>query len=144
MHLIDWNSVSCSFDKEGLGIIDLSAMNVAFIFKWFYQYANERDCLQRKVVCAKSGANSSLKLSPISSSSRKSTLSNLLGSFLNRHQVSSNLISTSSRTLIGDGSNTSFWMDNWTNIGGLSYIFPRIFALALVKFGPITNFDYWD
>lgn len=37
-----------------------------------------------------------------------------------------------------------FRIDKWTGNRYLKFIFPRIFALAMVKEGPVANFGHWD
>lgn len=43
------------------------------------------------------------------------------------------------RFLFGDGMNTDFLSDNWTDIGRLWLVFPRIFALVMIKEGSISS-----
>lgn len=46
--------------------------------------------------------------------------------------------------MVGKGANTDFWSDNWTNMGPLNEVFPWIFALVLVKEGPVLFFGHMD
>ncbi|KAE8657746.1 hypothetical protein F3Y22_tig00116983pilonHSYRG00087 [Hibiscus syriacus] len=50
---------------------------------------------------------------------------------------------------VGDGSNINFWHDSWLGNRPLKVLFPRIFALAINKDGPIADFEVknasgWD
>lgn len=82
MHLVDLESITFPCDKRGLSIVPLTKMNSTVLVKWIFLYANDRDRLLRKVVCAKSGANSSLLLPAINRTTIQSTLFNLIGSLL--------------------------------------------------------------
>lgn len=61
---------------------------------------------------------------------------------MDRNGRTSDLIKQGFRVLIGNGFNVDFWLDNWTGRGSLKQIYPRIFALALVKQGPIAKFGH--
>lgn len=54
LHLVDWQTVTHPCNQEGLGVTDLSVMNVALLAKWVYLYANDRNHLWRQIVFAKS------------------------------------------------------------------------------------------
>ena len=41
---------------------------------------------------------------------------------------------------LGNGSKICFWQDDWTDIGLLCNIFPRIFALSTMKDGKVKEF----
>lgn len=57
--MVDWYSVTKACSKGGLGIPDLSEMNVTLLVKWIYCYGNESDRFWRRVICAKNDANPS-------------------------------------------------------------------------------------
>lgn len=45
----------------------------------------------------------------------------------------SSMVSGGFRILISNGLHSDFWVDNRTGVGELRLVFPRIFALAMVK-----------
>lgn len=87
LHLVDWNSVTLSFNKRGLGISRLFYLNTILISKLIYRFDNKRNSLWRKMVCAKSGSNPSRLLPTINRSSRKSSMFNLVGMILDRNAL---------------------------------------------------------
>ncbi|KAK8651102.1 hypothetical protein V6N13_140716 [Hibiscus sabdariffa] len=50
------------------------------------------------------------------------------------------VLSQQLRPTIDDGSRVSFWSDLWIDLGPLKSTFPRIFALAVRKFGVVVDF----
>lgn len=72
----------------------------------------------------------------------RSTLFNVLCSFLDRDDRIAFVIKHELRVLIGNGLNVAFWTDNWLGVWSLKSTYPRIFALAWVKVGLIANFGY--
>lgn len=46
--------------------------------------------------------------------------------------------------IIGNGINVDFWRDDWTGFGSLKEVFSRIFALAVIKQGPVATFGSWN
>lgn len=140
MHLVGWESITVPCNKGGLGISDLADMNAALLIKWIYR---ERDRLWRRVVCAKSGAGPSCLSLTCNRRSSKSTLVNIIGLLLDRNEKAAALVLGGFKYLIGNGSNSDFWCDNWTDRGELKVMFPMIFALSNTKEGPISSFGEW-
>jgi len=48
--LIKWEIIQLPKDKGGLGVTDLMLQNTTLLFKWWWRYACEEDCLWRKIV----------------------------------------------------------------------------------------------
>lgn len=69
---------------------------------------------------------------------------NLIGSLLDRNDSIASIVSSRFRTLIGNGSNLDFWVDNWTGMEELKVLFPWIFALAVSKHGLVSSFGRWE
>lgn len=113
LHLVDWKTMALPCENGGLGVMDLANMNAALLAKRVYRYANNRDHLWRRVVCAKSGLDQGRMLLVINQVSRRSVLFNLLGIIMGRNNQVSNLINSSFRVLIGNGVNVNIWNDNW-------------------------------
>ncbi|RVW31161.1 putative ribonuclease H protein [Vitis vinifera] len=52
-HLVRWNLVCLEKRKGGLGVRNLALMNSAFLCKWNWRFANEREALWRRVISLK-------------------------------------------------------------------------------------------
>lgn len=61
-YLAYWDSISMPMDKGCLDIARMEDLNATLIVKWIYGFANERDTLWRRVVCAKSDGDPSCML----------------------------------------------------------------------------------
>lgn len=53
------------------------------------------------------------------------------------------MINQNLKILVGDGCDIDFWNDDWTGSGSLKMYFPRIFVLAVVKSGLVSNIGRW-
>lgn len=69
MHLVDWHTIAQLCENDGLRVTDLLDMKAALLTKWVYTYANDRNYMWWKVVCAKSGTGPSRMLLDINRSS---------------------------------------------------------------------------
>ena len=54
-HLVKWATTCTEKKKGGLGLRNFSGLNKAFLCKWNWRFANERNALWRKVVSSKFG-----------------------------------------------------------------------------------------
>lgn len=89
--------------------------------------------------CAKSGSDPNSLALNLNSSRMRSTLENTISPLLNRNEKALISVQGVFRHLIGNGENSDFWRDNWTDKRELKE-FPRIFVLALAKEGTIAKF----
>lgn len=71
-------------------------------------------------------------------------LSNLIGSMMDKNESVTSSARRGFRHLIGNGHRSEFWADNWTGRADLKSLFPRIFALVVVKQGPFSQFGHWE
>lgn len=85
LHLMDCDTVTSPMNKRGVRMAKLNDLNTALVVKWIYIFANERDNLWRRVVCARSGVDPCKILPIVTSSSRKSSLFNIIGLLLDRN-----------------------------------------------------------
>lgn len=143
MYLVDWDTVTRACYKGSLGVSDLGDINTTLLVKWIYRYGNKPDRLWRCVVCAKSNAKPRSLIMPLNRRSRHSILVKLIGSLMDRNECVSGVTTESFRLLIGNGSNTDFWADNWTGKGVFKVLFPGIFPIILSKQGSVSSFGHW-
>lgn len=99
-----------------------------------------RDSLWRRVVGAKCGVDPFTMLPNIVWFSRKWSLFNLIGSLFYKNKGVSSIVQQDFRTVIENGFNADFWLEDWTGRGILKHLFPCVFALAIVKESLIANF----
>lgn len=129
---VAWNVVLGSKEKGGLGVGSLISLNWALLVKWLWRYMVEPSSLWRRVV---SGLHNSSKKPMVALS--KKTLS---GVWYNIVKLQSDLevmdISLFSmfEIVIGTGSNTLFWFDDWSSQGPLAQKFPNLFDLEKKKY----------
>lgn len=90
------------------------------------------DTLWRRVVCIKSGADLNSLTLNLNRKSKRSTLFNLIGFFFDRKESMASIVNSKFIILVGNGSHTDFWTDNYTGRGELKEPFPRIFALMSI------------
>lgn len=95
-----------SYDRGGLEIADLVDMRVTLLVKWIYHCGNDRDRLWRRVVCAKSGLDLNSLALTFNRSSRRSTLTNTISSFLDKNERACVIFQGGFRHLIGNWSNS--------------------------------------
>ena len=55
LHLFKWKTVCLEKMKGALGVRNLFLMNIAFLCKWSWWYANEREALWKQVISQKYG-----------------------------------------------------------------------------------------
>lgn len=104
--------VTRSCDKSGLRVSDLASMNVAFLAKWLYRYANDNNYMWRRIVCAKNGSDRIKCFQPSFSLVEDSLFSILITTMMGRNSQASNLISQGFRALIGNRTSANFRFDN--------------------------------
>lgn len=70
----------------------------------------------------------------------KSVLLKMIEVVFGRNGLAREVIKQHFKILIGDGNNTNFCSDDWTERGQLRHSFPRIYALASSKSDPVASF----
>ena len=55
LHLVRWNLVCLEKRKGGLGVRNLTLMNIALLSKWNWRFANERGAFWKQVISHKYG-----------------------------------------------------------------------------------------
>lgn len=108
LHLVSWESITKPFNRGGLGVLDLGGMNTVLLVKWIYRYGNENDRIWRRVVTATSAFDPISLIMKFNGRNKKSSLVNLIGSFLHRDKRVSRIASESFRIFIGNSYNSEF------------------------------------
>jgi len=122
-HLVRWTTICKSKKKGGLGIKNISRMNVSLLCKWWWKLETENGLWQDIV------KNKYLSNSLIGSISWKTTDSPIWKDLLKvRHlYLKGRSIKTS------DGSKTSLWKDNWIGSNPICVEQPVLFELCVEK-----------
>lgn len=97
----------------------------------------------RQIVCAKSGIDPNRLLLFLDRLARNALLLSRISSTLDRNPNTSEIVQQGFGMIISNGLNANFWKDDWTGLDSLKKAFPRIYALPVIKHGPVTNFGYW-
>lgn len=53
LHMVNWDTISVPIVEGGLRVLDLGDMNIILVAKWIFKYANNREALWRKIMCAR-------------------------------------------------------------------------------------------
>ncbi|GJU16143.1 RNA-directed DNA polymerase, eukaryota [Tanacetum coccineum] len=102
---VKWTNVLASKDKGGLGVSSLYALNRGLMFKWVWRFFTQNTSLWAKVIKAIHGEDGKVGIDLLKSIDYK----------------------------LGNGEQTIFWEDAWINGNALKILYPRLYALELVK-----------
>ncbi|KAJ9539578.1 hypothetical protein OSB04_026084 [Centaurea solstitialis] len=127
---VNWNQTVSSFDKGGLAIGSLSTMNQALLAKWWWRSLSENGALWLKVIKSVYGACGGLDGRGGSGRGGSSVWGHVLGVVKELDETGLNF-SGSFRRVVGEGKETSFWMDRWIGNSNLFSAFPRLARLEL-------------
>ncbi|GJW12971.1 RNA-directed DNA polymerase, eukaryota, reverse transcriptase zinc-binding domain protein [Tanacetum coccineum] len=127
---VKWKTILASKERGGLGVSSLYALNRGLLFKWIWRFYSQDSSLWTRVIKAIHGANG--KVDAITRAGKRSCWLNII------HEVKVLLnrgidLKKYMRIKLGDGANTAFWEDSWSEGGKLKYRFPRMYALELCK-----------
>ncbi|GKA61618.1 RNA-directed DNA polymerase, eukaryota, reverse transcriptase zinc-binding domain protein [Tanacetum coccineum] len=120
---IAWNKVLASKKNGGLGVSSFFALNRALLFKWIWRFISKDGSLWSRVIQAIYGTR--IDEHPLNFSSNWCAIVNEVRS-LNVKGID---LWSHCRKRIGNGRDTSFWLDCWLDSTPLSVMFPRVFAL---------------
>ncbi|GKC06588.1 RNA-directed DNA polymerase, eukaryota [Tanacetum coccineum] len=124
---VAWNKVLASKKKGGLGVSSFYALNRALLLKWVWRFVSQDGSLWFQVIQAIYG-------STIDSHSVQmaSNWCSILREMLLLKSKGFDFMSLCSKR-VGNGNNTSFWLDIWKGDSTLRDDFPRMYALELDK-----------
>lgn len=92
----------------GLGILDLGDINKALVAKWICNYANSREALWTKVVCARSKGNPSSLMLVMKNIGNNLVLWKFVELVIERLRWAREVIDQQFRILIGDEHDMNF------------------------------------
>ena len=125
-HLVKWATV-CSNKKEGgLGVRGLYNLNKAFLSKWLWRFANERDSLWRKVI----GSKFREDLRGWCSCKVRGNYGSRVWKEIRKEWEAFLPITFCSS---GNGKRVRFWKDNWCGEEPLSLTFLSLFSIPTNK-----------
>ncbi|GJZ47187.1 RNA-directed DNA polymerase, eukaryota [Tanacetum coccineum] len=124
---VAWNKVLASKKKGGLGVSSFYALNRALLLKWVWRFVSQDGSLWFQVIQAIYG-------STIDSHSVQmaSNWCSILREMLLLKSKGFDFMSLCSKR-VGNGNNTSFWLDIWKGDSTLRDDFPRMYAIELDK-----------
>ncbi|GJS89323.1 RNA-directed DNA polymerase, eukaryota [Tanacetum coccineum] len=124
---VAWDKVLASKKNGGLGVSSYFALNRALLFKWIWRFVSQDDSLWFHVMQALYGPN-------IDSHSihYSSNWCSILKEMQMLKAKGFDFLSLCNKR-VGDGNNTSFWLDTWRGDSALCDSFPRMFALEMEK-----------
>ncbi|GJR56771.1 RNA-directed DNA polymerase, eukaryota, reverse transcriptase zinc-binding domain protein [Tanacetum coccineum] len=126
---IAWKKVCSPKSCGGLGVGSLSALNLAMMSKWWWQFHLEKNSLLRHVVTSIHGPLGGLNVkNPTVIQSCLSPWFSIisLNKYLPQPQVNLNNIFYKKN---GDGCSTYFWSENWIGGSPLKLLYPRLYLL---------------
>ncbi|GJX06134.1 RNA-directed DNA polymerase, eukaryota, reverse transcriptase zinc-binding domain protein [Tanacetum coccineum] len=127
--MISWFSldkVIASKDCGGLGMSSFYAMNRALLFKCIWRFKTQIDALW--VLVIKEIHEACGNLDKDVQVGNLSPWLECIRSMVHLKTKGVDLLSCITKT-VGNGNNTSFWLENWAECGVLKTKFPRLFAL---------------
>ncbi|GKB31479.1 RNA-directed DNA polymerase, eukaryota [Tanacetum coccineum] len=124
---VAWNKVLASKKKGGLGVSSFYALNRALLLKWVWRFVSQDGSLWFQVIQAIYGS-----MIDSHSVQMASNWCSILREMLLLKSKGFDFMSLCSKR-VGNGNNTSFWLDIWKGDSTLRDDFPRMYALELDK-----------
>ncbi|GKB85929.1 putative RNA-directed DNA polymerase [Tanacetum coccineum] len=122
---IKWVNVLASFDKGGLAVGSLKAVNLALLQKWRWRLVHNPDALWVQLIKAVHGPDAGFDQNGCQS---QGLWAKIVGSINQLH--SSGIIPMGTLKLkVGYGSRVRFWKDTWLGDGPLKLRYNRLFRL---------------
>ncbi|KAJ0555729.1 putative reverse transcriptase zinc-binding domain-containing protein [Helianthus annuus] len=131
LHWVAWNTVTLPKKQGGLGISRLKNSNISLLSKWGWRLKTDKNKLWVKVIEAIHKTRFNWEFIP----ARKSlggVWCNIAG-VLSKTVVGGRPLRNFFKSKIGNGNNTSFWLDLWLCNEPLKNKYPELFKLEKVK-----------
>nr|GEV01339.1 RNA-directed DNA polymerase, eukaryota, reverse transcriptase zinc-binding domain protein [Tanacetum cinerariifolium] len=127
---VNWKKVLASKESGGLGVSSLYALNRGLMFKWIWRFHMQESSLWVRIIKAIHGVNG--KIGETTRAGTRSCWMNII------HEVNALLnkgidLMNNMRIKLGNGMNTAFWEDTWSEGGKLKNRYPRMYALESCK-----------
>ena len=131
-HLVRWELVCLSKEKEGLGVKCLSNLNKALLCKWNWRFTNKREALWNQVIRGKYEEDRGEWCS-------KEVREAYGVGLWKRIRIDWNLVGPRILFLVGNGRMVRFWRDRWCRDSLLCVSFPSLFALTVDNVVCVAN-----
>nr|GEV01165.1 RNA-directed DNA polymerase, eukaryota, reverse transcriptase zinc-binding domain protein [Tanacetum cinerariifolium] len=127
---VKWKNALASKDKGGLGVSSLFALNRGLLFKWVWHFISQSSSLWARVIKALHGEDGKI------GKKVKSTYPSLWLNIIHEVELLKlrgiDLLSFI-HSKLGNGVNTSFWDVAWCGGTAFKVLYPRMYALELIK-----------
>lgn len=129
--------------KGGLGIGRMLDKTVGMLAKWVWRFGYEASSLWKNVVCANYGIDERRMVWDWQSCKASSYFVKTIANLFKPGSRTAKVCEEGLQVVIGCGNKVRFWEDIIVESVQLKEAFPRIFPLAAVKEGFISDFGSW-
>ncbi|KAK2648405.1 hypothetical protein Ddye_015894 [Dipteronia dyeriana] len=140
IHAIKWKEVCKSKSAGGLGIGRVQVNNSGLLVKWIWRFGKEKNVLWCRVLVVNYGILERRLLWSWTKSSKDSFFVKAVRIMFQKGSSNAKIIAEGFSTVVGKGDRVEFWSELKWDSRSLSEAFPRVFALASKKSGPIQDF----
>ncbi|MFS8018578.1 putative reverse transcriptase zinc-binding domain-containing protein [Helianthus anomalus] len=131
MNWVAWEKTIAPIEYGGLGFGSLKDANLAMLAKWWWRFKIEKDGLWRNLIWAIHHNNRSWTAIPA-----KVSMSGPWKQIMSIHDPLARRgidLKKTMKTVMVNGSDTSFWLDGWMGEIPLNLRYPRLFSLERSK-----------
>nr|GEV79128.1 RNA-directed DNA polymerase, eukaryota, reverse transcriptase zinc-binding domain protein [Tanacetum cinerariifolium] len=134
--LFKWDNVLAAKEMGGLGVSSFFALNRALVFKWVWRFRSQGNSIWARVIKALHGEGGNL--SCLSKAKFPSNWLNITRSLYTLHNKGIDLLGAIKKK-VGNGDSTMSWEDPWKGDVIFKDLFPRLYALEMVKSINVAN-----
>ncbi|KAK3221169.1 hypothetical protein Dsin_015139 [Dipteronia sinensis] len=127
-----------------LGVGRIKDKGSSFLAEWIWRFGREETSLWKIVICAKYGVVHRTLLWNWKGTKAGSPFIKTVGSLFREGSRVHNIIDKGFRVVVGNEERLKLWEDIVWDSVPLKNVFPRIFALANIKYGRLKDFGKWD
>ncbi|GKE42191.1 RNA-directed DNA polymerase, eukaryota, reverse transcriptase zinc-binding domain protein, partial [Tanacetum coccineum] len=127
---IQWENILASKNNGGLGVASFYSTNRALLFKWIWRFFNDGSSLWSRFIKAIHEVRGAMDTQSVPT--RGSIWLDLVREFSFLKFKGIDLLALMKRKL-GNGENTLFWDDIWSDEAPVKFKFPRLYALEESK-----------
>ena len=138
-----WQQIQLPKELGGLNVGNLLLKNTGLLFKWWWRFLNEPQALWRKVIQDKYRYKILASAEDFQCSKPGGPWKKICSSILCNVQASQ-IITSSIRKKVGNGSETLFWHESWLRDKPLKMLYPRLFRLSPNQMGTVSSLGFWD
>ncbi|KAJ0752293.1 putative RNA-directed DNA polymerase [Helianthus annuus] len=131
LHWVSWEAVTLPKNQGGLGLSKLKNINVSLLSKWGWRLKTEGNKLWARVVEAIHNTRLNWDFLPFRRSMGGVWCN--IAKVLSKSTVEGRPLRNFFRSKVGNGANTSFWLDPWLCNEPLKDVFPELFKIEKEK-----------